>query len=88
MLDIRKEALLAGKNGIVLPPGDENAMTESVYHMFVIRLDSNDLREGLSRALREEGIETGVHYPVPKPASSEAAVPRVAIPPGPDETAT
>ena len=40
-------------------------MTESVYHMFVIRLDNHDMREGLGKALKEQGIETGVHYPVP-----------------------
>ena len=26
---------------------------------------SHDAREGLSRGLKEKGIETGVHYPVP-----------------------
>jgi dTDP-4-amino-4,6-dideoxygalactose transaminase len=36
-----------------------------VYHMFVIRLDNNDVRESLGRHLKERGIETGVHYPVP-----------------------
>ena len=33
--------------------------------MFVIRLDNQEIREGLGKALREQGIETGVHYPVP-----------------------
>ena len=56
---------LAGVKGIVLPPADKTGETESVYHMFVIRLDSNDVREGLARNLKEQGIETGVHYPVP-----------------------
>ena len=42
--------------------------------MFVIRLDSHDVREGLARHLKEQGIETGVHYPVPnhqQPAITE-----------------
>jgi dTDP-4-amino-4,6-dideoxygalactose transaminase len=55
---------LAGARGIVLPPGD-SAETESVYHMFVVRVDNHDVREALSRHLKEQGIETGVHYPVP-----------------------
>src|SRR5438477_4456976 len=53
---------LAGVKNLALPPEDRE--TESVYHMFVIRLSSNDVREGLARHLREKGIETGVHYPV------------------------
>ena len=65
---------LAGVKGITLPPSDKDGQTESVYHMFVIRLDSNDTREGLGKALKEQGIETGVHYPVPnhqQPAITE-----------------
>jgi dTDP-4-amino-4,6-dideoxygalactose transaminase len=38
---------------------------ESVYHVFVVRLEDNDRREGLARHLKGLGIETGVHYPVP-----------------------
>lgn len=56
---------LGGVNGVVLPPQDKPGLTESVYHMFVIRLESNDVRDGLGKALKEQGIETGVHYPVP-----------------------
>ncbi len=56
---------LAGVKGVTLPPDDANGKTESVYHMFVIRLDSHDVRESLGRSLKEQGIETGVHYPVP-----------------------
>src|SRR5207248_67522 len=58
----RKE--LEGVGAIVLPPADD-ANTESVYHMFVIRLKDLDTRESLARTLKEQGIETGVHYPVP-----------------------
>src|SRR3954447_4588228 len=56
---------LAGVNGITLPPEDRAGETESVYHMFVIRLDDNDRRESMARHLKERGVETGVHYPVP-----------------------
>src|SRR5262245_32172958 len=56
---------LGGARGIVLPPVDRNAETESVYHMFVIRLENHDQRDALARHLKEKGIETGVHYPVP-----------------------
>jgi len=56
---------LAGVKGLTLPPDDQNGVTESVYHMFVIRLESNDAREALGRTLKEKAIETGVHYPVP-----------------------
>src|SRR5437763_1386621 len=42
---------LAGMKGIVLPPADKAGETESVYHMFVIRLDNNDVREGLAKRL-------------------------------------
>jgi dTDP-4-amino-4,6-dideoxygalactose transaminase len=53
---------LAGMKNVTLPPEDREG--ESVYHMFVIRLANNDVREGLARHLKEAGIETGVHYPV------------------------
>jgi dTDP-4-amino-4,6-dideoxygalactose transaminase len=65
---------LADVKGLALPPVDGPEETESVYHMFVIRLGSNDTREGLAKALKEQGIETGVHYPVPnhqQPAITE-----------------
>src|SRR3954454_11826175 len=56
---------LSGVKGVTLPPEDRGEETESVYHMFVIRLDDNDTREGLGKAIKEQGIESGVHYPVP-----------------------
>lgn len=55
---------LEGVEGLVLPPED-TAQTHSVYHMFVIRLATNAVREGLAKYLKDHGIETGVHYPVP-----------------------
>src|SRR5438552_14398147 len=74
---------LKGVKGIALPPEDKPGETESVYHMFVIRLDNNDTREGLAKALKEQGIETGVHYPVPnhlQPAIEERFGKQPALP--------
>lgn len=55
---------LADVKGVAVPPED-SPQTESVYHMFVVRLDNHDVRESLARHLKERGIGTGVHYPVP-----------------------
>jgi dTDP-4-amino-4,6-dideoxygalactose transaminase len=74
---------LAGVKGVTLPPADQGDLTESVYHMFVIRLDNHDQRESLARALKEQGIETGVHYPVPnhqQPAITELYGPPAKLP--------
>jgi dTDP-4-amino-4,6-dideoxygalactose transaminase len=74
---------LAGVNGVTLPPDDIAGQTESVYHMFVIRLTSHDVRETLARRLKEKGIETGVHYPVPnhlQPAITDLYGPAVSLP--------
>jgi dTDP-4-amino-4,6-dideoxygalactose transaminase len=65
---------LAGVKNLALPPQDETGVTETVYHMFVIRLKDNDTREMLAKTLKEQGIESGVHYPVPnhqQPAITE-----------------
>ena len=74
---------LAGVPGVALPPEDKGGQTESVYHMFVIRLPSHDVRETLARKLKDRGIETGVHYPVPnhqQPAITELYGPLPALP--------
>ncbi|HKR21822.1 MAG TPA: DegT/DnrJ/EryC1/StrS family aminotransferase [Pyrinomonadaceae bacterium] len=46
--------------GLSLPVVHENA--EPVWHLFVIRVGE---RERLASALKEDGIATGIHYPVP-----------------------
>jgi dTDP-4-amino-4,6-dideoxygalactose transaminase len=46
--------------GMVLPKVHENA--EPVWHLFVIRARE---RERLQSLLKEDGIATGIHYPVP-----------------------
>jgi len=56
---------LADVKGLKLPPADTAGLTESVYHMFVICLSTPDAREGLMKHLKDKGIETGIHYPVP-----------------------
>jgi dTDP-4-amino-4,6-dideoxygalactose transaminase len=57
-------AALAGVRGIELPPEDSSE-TESVYHVFCVRLGDGDRRDALARHLKGRGVETGVHYPVP-----------------------
>jgi len=74
---------LNGVKSVVLPPDDKSGEAESVYHMFVIRLDDNDIRDALAKALKEQGIETGVHYPVPnhlQPAITELYGTPVSLP--------
>jgi dTDP-4-amino-4,6-dideoxygalactose transaminase len=80
---------LTGVKGLVLPPDDKPGETESVYHMFVIRLSNHDTREGLGKALKEQGIETGVHYPVPnhqQPAIADLYGQEVSLPKTEDYT--
>ena len=56
--DTYKEQLT--DRGIVLPVVHENA--ETVWHLFVIRVSE---RERLMSLLKEQGIASGIHYPVP-----------------------
>jgi dTDP-4-amino-4,6-dideoxygalactose transaminase len=73
---------LAEVKGVTLPPPD-GADSESVYHMFVIRLADHDAREALARALKADSIESGVHYPVPnhlQPAIVERFGPQPPLP--------
>ncbi len=52
--------LFAG-NGRVIAPS-EPSWTKAVWHLYVIRVKE---REGLQRLLSENGVGTGLHYPVP-----------------------
>lgn len=47
--------------GIVQPPV-EKPYAKAVYHMYVVRADK---RDALAKSLKEQNIETGIHYPVP-----------------------
>ena len=51
---------LSGIDEILLPQGFEDA--EHVYHLFVVRVKS---RDSIQRRLAEQGVTTGLHYPIP-----------------------
>ncbi len=61
--------LLKDVNQIVLPK--EMDYAKHVYHLFVIRVkssnlnDSSEVRDKLQSYLNENGISTGLHYPIP-----------------------
>ncbi len=52
---------LEGIEKIELPPGDTSE-ERSVYHLFVVR---SSLRDRVKERLAMNGVETGVHYPIP-----------------------
>jgi dTDP-4-amino-4,6-dideoxygalactose transaminase len=52
---------LLGEEGIVGLP-QEPAWSRGVYHLYVVRTNN---REGMIDHLKEAGIGTGIHYPVP-----------------------
>lgn len=51
---------LAGLSSIKLPAVAQGV--KHVYHLYVVRVKQ---REGLQKYLKEAGISTGVHYPIP-----------------------
>lgn len=52
--------LLAGNDAITLP--SEPSWSRAVYHLYVVRTRD---REALMNHLKEAGIGTGIHYPIP-----------------------
>lgn len=60
----RRSALATAYREALTPIGVRTPTAEEdkrhVYHLYVIQVDD---RDGLRQALREQGIETGVHYP-------------------------
>ena len=52
--------LLAGNDRVLRP--FEPSWSQAVYHLYVIRTSD---RDGLMRFLKEKGIGTGIHYPIP-----------------------
>jgi dTDP-4-amino-4,6-dideoxygalactose transaminase len=56
------QAYLEGLGGTGLALPREAADCESAWHLFVVRTRR---REELQRALAAQGIETGIHYPLP-----------------------
>ncbi len=53
---------LADLGGVVDPVGLPFAGADHVYHLFVVRCAE---RDALRRHLAEQGVATGIHYPVP-----------------------
>ena len=65
---LRYKKLLGDVEQIVLPK--EMPYAKHVYHLFVIRVKEKrekreERRNGLMRYLNENGVATGLHYPVP-----------------------
>lgn len=56
----RYSALLEGSRRVGIPAEVEGR--RHVYHIYAVRSDD---RDGLQRSLQAEGIQTGLHYPVP-----------------------
>ena len=51
---------LLGFDGLILP--DEPDWSNAVYHLYVVRVQN---RDDVQRHLKETGIGTGIHYPIP-----------------------
>jgi dTDP-4-amino-4,6-dideoxygalactose transaminase len=58
----RYRELLSGLGAEIITLGSESTTHKPVYHLFVVRTKE---REALGNHLRELGIQTGLHYPVP-----------------------
>lgn len=54
--------LLSNVKKIKLHKIDKNCIP--VYHLFVIRLENEEIRNKLQNYLKDNGIETGIHYPI------------------------
>ena len=54
------QSLLAGNTSIVLP--QEMSYSRHVYHVFAVRTKN---RAELQQALQNQGVQTGIHYPIP-----------------------
>jgi dTDP-4-amino-4,6-dideoxygalactose transaminase len=55
-----RELLSNGNGSVVLPA--EAGYAEAVYHLYVIRVQN---RDQLQARLQQQGIATGIHYPIP-----------------------
>jgi len=68
-----------GLAGLPLGLPSERAGARHVYHLYVIRTDR---RDALAKYLKERGIATGIHYPVPchrQPAVEYLAPPALPV---------
>ena len=59
----RYNALLAGSG--VVTPGELDGV-RAVYHLYVVRIPG-DQRDEVQAALKQAGVETGIHYPIALP---------------------
>jgi dTDP-4-amino-4,6-dideoxygalactose transaminase len=69
---------LLGDTGLGLPA--ERAGSRHVYHVYAVRTRE---REALMKSLSEQGVQTGIHYPVPvhlQPAYADSAYQRGSFP--------
>ena len=57
----RYHQMLAGIDGYLILP-HQPSWSNAVYHLYVVRTDD---RDGLIAHLKEQGIGTGIHYPIP-----------------------
>jgi dTDP-4-amino-4,6-dideoxygalactose transaminase len=57
----RYEDLFAEMGNSILLPQEQSSM-RSIYHLYVIRCQN---RDQLRQRLAEQGIDTGIHYPIP-----------------------
>lgn len=55
------DKLLSNLEGVILPPS-RNSQVKPVYHLYVIRVKR---RDELKKWLENNGIQCGVHYPLP-----------------------
>jgi dTDP-4-amino-4,6-dideoxygalactose transaminase len=65
----------AGLAGLPLALPEEQAGARHVYHLYVVRTDR---RDALAKFLKDRGVATGIHYPVPchrQPAVESLAAP-------------
>jgi dTDP-4-amino-4,6-dideoxygalactose transaminase len=70
--------LLADVDGIVTP--SEAEFAESIWHLYVLRVEN---RAALQMHLSEQGIQSGIHYPIPihrQPAYADLGLPAGAFP--------
>jgi dTDP-4-amino-4,6-dideoxygalactose transaminase len=59
----RYNAMLTG-SGVVTP--EEMDDVRAVYHLYVVRVPAGR-REALQASLKDDGIDTGIHYPIALP---------------------
>jgi len=50
-------------SGLTLPLAASNGLKEPAYHIYPVVCDSPDERDRMAARLKEEGIQTSIHYP-------------------------